>query len=156
MRTAYKISLLALAISLLTTVCSMGQVSVTGRAFAEVVESVSVKSQVVTNFEISNSPDISSQEYTEDRINYSDVNLGEIKISSGSNVGCNLIITNATLSNTSGESFNISPAPAKGTSGEGSLTNGNQTITLKANPTFNQIQASGSYQGTYSIILAYN
>lgn len=156
MRTSYKISLMTLAISLLTTVCGMGQVSVTGRVFAEVVESVSVRSQAVTSFEISNSPDISSQEYVEGSINHSDVNLGEIKISSGSNVGCNLIITPATVSNTSGDNINISPIPAKSTSGESNLTNGNQTITLKANPTFNQTQASGSYQGTYSIILAYN
>jgi hypothetical protein len=156
MRTAYKISLLTLAISLLTTVCGMGQASVTGRVFAEVVESVSVKSQAVTNFEISNSPDISSQEYTEDSINYSDVNLGEIKISSGSNVGCNLIITNATLSNTSGENFNISPAPAKGISNKNNLTGGNQIITLIGSTNLNQTQAPGNYQGTYSIILAYN
>ncbi|HCT94872.1 MAG: hypothetical protein A2X19_10675 [Bacteroidetes bacterium GWE2_39_28] len=156
MRASYKISLMTIAISLLTTVCAIGQVSVTGRVFAEVVESVSVKSQAITSFEILNSPDISSQEYAEGSINHSDVNLGEIKISSGSNVGCNLIITPATVSNTLGENINISPAPAKSTSGESNLTNGNQTITLKASATLNQTQVSGNYQGTYSIILAYN
>lgn len=156
MNAIFKIVIMTLAIGLLTTVCVNGQVSVTGRAFAEVIESVSVKSQAVTNFEISNTPGLESDTYTEGANNHTNVNLGEIKISSGSNVGLNLIITSATMSNKSGDNFNINPAPAKSTSNESNLTNGNQTITLKGSTTLNQAQASGNYQGTYSIILAYN
>ena len=156
MKTFSKISLMTIAISLLTTVCVNGQVSVTGRAFAEVVESVSVKSQAVTSFEISNTPELLSNENTESALNYSNVNLGEIKITSGSNVGCNLIITPATLSNTSGENFKINPTPVNNAKKENSLSNGNQTIALKGDAALKQNQVSGSYQGTYSIILAYN
>ena len=145
-----------MTIGLFTADYAIGQTSVTGRVFAEVVESVSVKSQVVTNFELSNSPGLDSDIYIEGANNHSNVNLGEIKISSGSDVGLNLIISQATLSNTSGNNFNINPAPTKPTNNGCVLTNGNQIIKLNGSATLNQVQASGNYQGTYSIILAYN
>lgn len=156
MKSSLKIAILTLTIGLFTADYVIGQTSVTGRVFAEVVESVSVKSQAVTNFELSNSPELDSDIYIEDANNYTNVNLGEIKISSGSNVGLNLIISPTTLSNTSGDNFNIIPAPTKPTNNGCVLTNGNQTIKLKGSATLNQMQASGNYQGTYSIILAYN
>lgn len=156
MKSSLKIAILTLTIGLFTADYAIGQTSVTGRVFAEVVESVSVKSQAVTNFEISNSPGLDPDIYTEGANNHSSVNLGEIKISSGSNVGLNLIISPATLSNTSGENFNMIPAPTKSTNNDCILTNGNQTIKLKGSATLNQLQAFGNYQGTYSIILAYN
>ena len=156
MRAMYKISLVTIVISLITAVSGIGQVSVTGRAFAEVVESVSVKSQAVTSFEISNTPDFNTIDNSESDLNHLNVNLGEIKISSGSNVGYNLIITPAKLSNSSGEDFNISPSLVNNKLEKTILNNGSQTIALKGEASLKQNQVSGIYQGSYTLILAYN
>ena len=156
MKTIFKISIMTLAISVLTAVCANGQVSVTARAFAEVVESVSVRSNAVTSFEISNTPDLSSDMAAEGTFTHNNVNLGEVKISSGSNVGCNLIITPAKVSNESGDNFNFNPIASNSSIGDSNLKNGNQTIALTGSATLKQAQSSGNYQGTYSIIVAYN
>lgn len=156
MKTIFKISIMTLAISVLTAVCAYGQVSVTARAFAEVVESVSVKSNAVTSFEISNTPTVSSDIAAEGTFIHNSVNLGEVKISSGSNVGCNLIITPAKVSNESGDNFNFHPVASNNSIGESNLKSGNQTIALRGSADLKQSQTSGKYQGTYSIIVAYN
>jgi len=156
MKTTFKILIMAIAISLLSAVCAFGQVSVTGRVFAEVVESVSVKSNAITSFEISNTPSVQNEDNSTVGNNNANVNLGEIVISSGSNVGCNLVITPATFSNTSGENLSINPAPANELKNHNNLTNGNQTVALKGTAVIKQNQEPAKYQGTYSVILAYN
>ena len=117
-----------------------------GHVTAEVVESVSVSSQAVTNFAVSNTSAAS----------YGSLKLGEIKVNSGNSIACNVVIKPATMSSTSGSNFTIEPTANSSVQADSQRTDGNQTIQLTASANSLQGHASGLYQGSYTIVFAYN
>ena len=130
--------------SIFSAVNLNGQTIAVGHVSAEIIESVSVSSSAVTNFDILNNKVSSSN---------SSVSLGEMRVNSGASVAYNVVLKPATLSNINGSSFTIEPTSKS----ESQLTSGNQTLRLSAN-TNNSVQGkeSGLYQGSYSVVFAYN
>ena len=129
--------------SIFSAVNLNGQTMAVGHVSAEIIESVSVSSSAVTNFDILNSKASSSN---------SNVSLGEMKVNSGAGVAYNVVVKPATLSNINGSSFTIEPTSQSGNQ----LTSGNQTLRLSANTNSVQGKESGLYQGSYSVVFAYN
>jgi len=129
--------------SIFSAVNLNGQTIAVGHVSAEIIESVSVSSSAVTSFDILNNKVSSSN---------SSVNLGEMKVNSGASVAYNVVLKPATLSNINGSSFTIEPTSQS----ESQLTSGNQTLRLSANTKFVQGKESGLYQGSYSVVFAYN
>jgi len=129
--------------SIFSAVSLNGQTMAVGHVSAEIIESVSVSSSAVTNFDILNSKTSS---------NNSNVSLGEMKVNSGAGVAYNVVVKPATLSNINGSSFTIEPTSQSGNR----LTSGNQTLRLSANTNSVQGKESGLYQGSYSVVFAYN
>ena len=130
--------------SIFSAVNLNGQTIAVGHVSAEIIESVSVSSSAVTSFDILNNKVSSSN---------SSVSLGEMRVNSGASVAYNVVLKPATLSNINGSSFTIEPTSKS----ESQLTSGNQTLRLSAN-TNNSVQGkeSGLYQGSYSVVFAYN
>ncbi|MHC1690825.1 MAG: hypothetical protein AB9833_08335 [Bacteroidales bacterium] len=129
--------------SIFSAVNLNGQTMAIGHVSAEIIESVSVSSSAVTSFDIQNSK-ASSGSYN--------VSLGEMKVNSGTGVAYNVVVKPATLSNINGSSFTIEPTSQS----ENRLTSGNQTLRLSANTNSVQGKESGLYQGSYSVVFAYN
>ena len=129
--------------SIFSAVNLNGQTMAIGHVSAEIIESVSVSSSAVTSFDILNS-NASSGSYN--------VSLGEMKVNSGTGVAYNVVVKPATLSNINGSSFTIEPTSQS----ESRLTSGIQTLRLSANTNSVQGKESGLYQGSYSVVFAYN
>ena len=129
--------------SIFSAVNLNGQTIAIGHVSAEIIESVSVSSSAVTNFDILNSKASSSN---------SNVSLGEMKVNSGAGVTYNVVVQPATLSNINGSSFTIEPSSQS----ENRLSSGSQTLRLSANTNSVQGKESGLYQGSYSVVFAYN
>jgi len=129
--------------SIFSAVNLNGQTIAVGHVSAEIIESVSVSSSAVTNFDILNNKASSSN---------SIVNLGEMKVNSGASVAYNVVLKPANLSNFKGSSFTIEPTSQS----ESQLTSGNQTLRLTANTNSVRGKESGLYQGSYSVVFAYN
>ncbi len=138
--------LLATALLLLMggTNVSKGQTSAIGHVSAEVVESISATTQALTDLAIGT---ISSDA--------TNVDLGAMTISSGNNVTVNLVMQQATVTNSLGNGFTLNP-----TANNHELTcitsNGSQTIQLNGTANLAANQASGLYQGSYTVVFAYN
>lgn len=122
-----------------------------GRVFAEVVESVSASSATISNFEISKSSINATADLSAEILN-----LGAITITTGKDITCNIVLTPASLKDAEGHSFTIDPAVKNGMSAAPVSSNGIQTIQLGATPTMPYDQASGIYEGSYTVIFAYN
>ena len=129
--------------SIFSAVNLNGQTIAVGHVSAEIIESVSVSSSAVTSFDILNNKVSSSN---------SSVSLGEMRVNSGASVAYNVVLKPATLSNINGSSFTIEPTSKS----ESQLTSGNQTLRLSANTNSVQGKESGLYQGSYSVVFAYN
>lgn len=128
-----------------------GQTVAVGRVFAEVVESVSVSSQTISNFELSKSTESLSASLPADTLN-----LGAITIHTGRNITCNIVLTPASLKDEEGNRLTIDTAVKNEMLAAPVSANGIQTVQLGATPAISQDQASGNYKGSYTIIFAYN
>ena len=134
-----------------------GQTVVTGRIFAEVVEKVSASSAAVTDLSLKKK-DVNNtlSQPGEVNLNQGVIDLGAIEVRSGKGVVCDVIIEPAKLSDTKGNAFTIDPVIQNSGLTELLPTDGHRTIQLNGTaPLLNQ-QASGQYQGFYSIVLAFN
>lgn len=140
-----KYSLLAICSILFFSPTANAQVSVIGHASAEVVEIASIHSDAITELSINTaSPNINS-----------DLDLGTITVKSSGSNSCDVMVIPATLINKSGASIKLE-ASANNLSKENStqLSN-NRTLALTGNTTVPKGEA-GLYQGSYTIVLAYN
>ena len=126
-----------------------------GHVSAEVVESVSASSLAITGFELKNESNLTAQS-DPSGWNYGNVSLGEIKINSGSGIACNVVMKPATLSDTNGNGFTIEPSAINSAQADAQRTDGNQTLQLTGRVRMMQGQASGLYQGSYTMVFAYN
>lgn len=127
------------------------QIVAVGRAFAEVVESVSASSATISNFEISKSTDAIDASLQKDSLH-----LGALTIHTGRNITCNIVLTPVLLKDDSGNSLILEPAVKNEMPASPVSPNGIQTIQLGATPVVPYDQAVGNYEGSYTVIFAYN
>lgn len=128
-----------------------GQVVAVGHVFAEVVESVSVASAAITNFELVQNTEISEINNASET-----VNLGAITINSGKDVTCNVVLKSASLSDSAGNGFTIEPTVKNDLYASTTKPNGSQTIQLGGTTNRASNLASGLYEGSYTVVFAYN
>ncbi|MDO9578962.1 MAG: hypothetical protein Q7J06_00090 [Bacteroidales bacterium] len=155
MKTFLAILLAAALQSMFAMVNVCAQAVAIGHVSAEIVESVSASSHAITGFDLKNLS-IQTAQSEQTGWNYENVNLGEIKINSGMGVACNVVMKPATLSDTNGNGFTIEPSATSYGQADAQRTDGNQTLRLTGRARMMQGQASGLYQGSYTMVFAYN
>jgi hypothetical protein len=155
MKPTFALFYFVMLICTITAAKVSGQVVAIGHATAEVVESVSASSKAVTGFNLNNTTNGTA---LNDKVNFSTerLNLGSITINSGTNVACNLVIKSARLSDASGNNFMIDPAMNTQDQGDAARADGTQTLQINGTARMLSGQASGLYQGTYTMVFAYN
>ena len=129
------IKILTLTAAMLFSFVAISQLKVTGHVFAEVVESVSAKSNVVTEIKT----DFSQKS------NNANLDLGSITLSSGSNASYNVMMTSSSISDSKGEMLNMDIY---------SSSNDRSVVEIKGKIADNN--HSGEYKGSYTMIFAYN
>ncbi|HOG26008.1 MAG TPA: hypothetical protein PLM86_07465 [Bacteroidales bacterium] len=149
-------NIIILSILCLTIVSPlMSQVVVTGHITAEIVDAASISSASVNEMEFTRSQDSDEQENDEP------VLLGEFLVHSGTDVAWDVVIKPASLTVFSGESLTLDTSLERSAANAGE-TPGNQqkdadqTLLLNGNVNILREQPSGLYQGSYTVILAYN
>ncbi len=141
---------------LLCGICSVqasSQTIATGHISAEVVESVSATSYASTDFVISNA------ELTEDNkgfITAENIKMGTIRINSGQNVACNVTFKPAVLFDGNGNGFILEPMTLDSEEADRQRVDGIKNIELVGRATLDSCQAKGLYQGSYTLVFAYN
>jgi len=125
------------------TTNASAQLAVVGHVSAEVVDGASISSNAITELSL-NSID-SSQE----------IDLGKITVKTGSSSSCDVILKPATLTNSTGESLTLEATATNTSLLKESPSSNNRTLALSAN-TNRTIENKGTYQGSYTIVLAYN
>jgi len=130
-----------------TKVC--GQVVAIGHVTAEVVESISASSKAVTTFNLNNSDNAGN-------LNSGIISMGTITLNSGASVACNLVIRSATLKDNKGNGFTIDPTVMTPGQGLTARVDGTQSIQINGTTHILKGQASGLYNGSYTMVFAYN
>jgi hypothetical protein len=128
-----------------------GQALAIGHACAEIVESVSVASATISDFELSKSSESINKSHAAGNLN-----LGAITLNSGKDVTCNIVLTSASVTNDQGNAFTIDPAVQNTPYRTEMKSAGLQTVQLGATANLNGVKASGLYAGTYTVVFAYN
>lgn len=140
MKGCKNILVLMISFNILSLVTLSAQVSASANVSAVIIEAVSISPQAVTEIAVNNSLIIKGDE--------AEVELGSIKIDSGNSGNCSILIKPATVTSKSGNNFMITPK-----------TNdivANKTLSLKGNTSNAELQHSGFYKGSYTIVVAYN
>ena len=122
-----------------------------GHVFAEVVESASAASASINNFELAKSTGAISASMAAETLD-----LGAITLNSGKDITCNVVLKPASLSDSQGNGFTIDPAVQNDLVATASNPNGTQTIQLGATTNRKGNQASGLYEGSYTVVFAFN
>lgn len=131
---------------ILTTLFSatlQAQVTVTAHATAEVVEAASLAANTSNNISVDSKSDASS------------IRLGEMTIKSGGSASCEIIVKSTSLQNASGSSFMLETTASQNSANSVSPNQNNRVINLSGNTNIPNGQ-SGSFQGSYTVVLAYN
>lgn len=128
------------------------QVVAIGHVYAEIVESVSAASAAITEFELAkkSAQDLSSNLTAET------LDLGAITIYSGKDVTCNVVLKQAAMTDSQGNGFTIDPAVQNNLFASATRSNGSQTIQLGGTTNRTNNQAAGLYEGSYTVVFAYN
>jgi len=134
-------------------VCS--QTIAIGHVTAEVIESVSAASNAVINFELETIAESNVLHLEQAYLTSENVNLGAITLHSGKNISCNVVVKTASLFDAAGNGFTLEPA-VKNDSYVSAAADGSQTIQLEGKTNRSGNQASGLYQGSYTVVFAYN
>jgi hypothetical protein len=141
---------------LLCSICSVkasSQTTAIGHISAEVVESVSATSYASTEFVI-NDADLTADK--NGVICAENIQMGTIRINSGQNVACNVTFKPATLSDGNGNDFLLQPLTLNTKGADIQRVDGIKNIELMGRATFDSCQAKGLYQGSYTLVFAYN
>ena len=128
-----------------------GQTIAIGHVTAEIVESVSAAAEVITNFELVKATQHISTNPTSETLN-----LGAIIINSGKDITCNIVLKPATLSDSQGNGFTILTAVKNDLTASATRPNGSQTIQLNGTTNRMGSPASSLYEGSYTVVFAYN
>ncbi len=118
-----------------------GQVRVTGHICAEVVESVSAS--------CSNNPGVTIQAN-----GLAKADLGSFSTSGTASSTCTLVIDNASISNSRGETYTISTTTSDEEKTLIADANGKQSLTMVAGTP--ELLTNGQYYGNYRVTFAYN
>jgi hypothetical protein len=148
------VSLLTLTLSGFR-VCS-SQTVATGHVSAEVVESVSASSTAITSFEIGSITAGDTKAMEQTYLTSNSIDLGTITVNSGTNVTCNVVVVPASLTDAAGNGFTIAPSIQNNTFASAAQPKGSQTMELGGKTSMARNQASGLYQGSYTVVFAYN
>ena len=133
---------IALLLGLSETEFCQSQTIAIGHVTAEIIESVSASSQAVTTLALAASAPTK-------------VDLGAMTVNSGSST-VNVVVKPATLSDSQGNGFTIDPTINTGAVAYTASSNGSQTLQLNGTANLASDQASGLYQGSYTVVFAYN
>ena len=154
------ISILTFAVILAITIGSIkvcnSQTVAIGHVTAEVIESISAASNAVTNFEIGSTAGANSRSFQKTFLTSETIDLGAITLNSGNNITCSVVMKSANLSDHSGNGFTLSPETRNNTYAMAAQQNGSQTIQLNGVTSRNNTQAPGQYEGSYTVVFAYN
>lgn len=119
---------------------------------AKIVESVSVSSQAITDFDLSSK----AAPPSEGNGNHGHVNLGKFKLYSGETIACNIMINSAALSDADRNEFTMKPSATNSGQSDAQSTKGNHTIHMIGKAHIMPGQVAGFYQGSYTMVFAYN
>lgn len=150
--------ILALILTLIlagTKVCSSQTVAI-GHVSAEVIESVSAASASVSDFEIATLTADDTRVMEQTYLTSGTLNLGMITINSGRDITCNVVFNSASLSDSSGNGFTVAPEMKNASFTSVAPDNGSQTMELSGKTSMASNQPSGLYQGSYTVVFAYN
>lgn len=128
-----------------------GQTVAIGHVSAEIVESISAASAAITDFEFLRA----SEELTEG-FAAETLDLGAITLFSGKDMACEVVLKPAALNDPQGNEFTIEPGLTNETTDPSISSNGSTTFQLGGKTHLADGQASGLYEGTYTVIFAYN
>ena len=136
-------------------ICS-GQVVAIGHITAEVIESVSASSQAVTTLSMAAPASGSTLTTGQSATTSPTLNLGTMTINSGSSASVNVVLKSAALSDGSGNGFTLDPSLGGNATASVAQSNGSQNIKLSGTANLSSGQASGLYEGSYTVVFAYN
>lgn len=124
------------------------QTACIGHISAEVVEAVSISSNMVTNITIEKDKDYGQNS----------LDLGKIVICDGKSSNCNVAVEAATIISESGKTFALTPKTCLMSSSNNNSYNDqlNKRILLKGAISEIEPYKANMYKGSYTIILAYN
>ena len=131
---------------ILTTLFSVklqAQVTVTAHATVEVVAAASLAANTSNNISVDSKSDASS------------IQLGEMTIKSDGSASCEIIVKSTSLQNAKGSSFLLETTASQTSANSASPNQNNRVINLSGNTNIPYGQ-SGSFQGSYTVVLAYN
>ncbi len=155
-----KVSALLLSIMLFFCIYTQKAVAQTiaiGHISAEVVESVSASSNMLVNFNLANGINGSrSVQMSPSQMNTRKVDMGDIALNSGQNIACNIMLKSATLSDEKGNQFILEPTTSLSGQQDTNRADGTQNIHLTGKAMLEQDQENGLYQGSYTMVFAYN
>jgi len=135
-------------------VCS--QTIAIGHVTAEVIESVSAASNAVTSFELSTIAGSDAKQLELTYLTSETVNLGAVTLNSGRNITCNVVVKAASLCDSAGNGFTLEPTIKNNPYASAAKTDGSQTIQFDGKTNKSSRQASGLYEGSYTVVFAYN
>jgi len=138
-----------------TKVCSCQTVAI-GHVSAEVIESVSAASNPISNFEIATLTAKDTKAMEQTYLTSGTLNLGMITINSGRDITCNVVLNSASLSDSAGNGFTVAPVLKNAAFASVAQSNGSQTMELSGKTSMASNQPSGNYQGSYTVVFAYN
>jgi len=127
-----------------------------GHITTEVIESVSVESKAIMNFELGTITKSDSNSSLQTKLDSKTLDLGTLTLYSGNYITCNIIINPTSLSNSAGNAFIFEPAIKDKAFSSTAKTDGSQTIQLDGRANIASNQASGLYQGFFTVVFAYN
>ena len=115
------------------------QSMVTGHATAEIIEAVTLTSDAVTELS-----------YTQGET----MNLGAISVGTGSkDITCDIILEGGLISSEDGSSFTLQPTVSyKSITG----SQGPKKVALSGSTSSHHSIGSGTYSGSYTVVMAYN
>ncbi len=131
------------------------QVVAIGHVSAEVIESVSAASDAVSDFELTTSA-AGAAGIPETSLTSETLKLGVLTINSGKDITCNVVVKMASLADSSGNGFTLSPFVKNDSFASAGGHNGSQTVELSGKTSRTGNQPSGLYQGSYTVVFAYN
>ena len=157
MKTIYSL-ILTILLNLILAESKVGisQTIAIGHVTAEVIESVSAASNTISSFEIETFTDRKSLILNQIYKTSETINLGEITLNSGRAVIYSVVVEPVNLSDLSGNDFTLSTMVKNSSLALAAHPNGSQTIQFEGVTSMESSQASGLYQGSYTVVFAYN
>ena len=133
-----------------------GQTVAIGHVTAEVIESISATSNATTSFELAMIDEGGTQALKEAYLNSEKIDMGRITLHSANGITCNVVMKSAALSDSEGNGFTLDPSVSNNSYASAAKPNGSQTFQLNGRTNRTSTQSSGNYQGSYTVVFAYN